>query len=597
MKYYFFIFCTLFLFVQCKQKEVYESNTTIEVKNHIIENLTELSTELKNFEQLINSKEVTSDELQNQFLKCRLLFKNTEWATEYYLPHSSKTLNGPALDQLDLDENNFIEAQGFQVLEEYLYPEVLIEEKSEMIKQVRIIDNLIRAGITNFEALSLSNEQIFDALRLGVFKITTLGISGFDTPSSNLLFPESKEALKGIEDILNLYKSDFENIESYNKAIDLLQKAETSISAKTDKNSFNYLHYITNYLDPISKNLHKLQIEAKIPFVNRISMLKPDASSLFAANVFDENAVTPDKTYHSSSEKIELGKKLFYDTKLSKNHDRSCASCHNPEKAFTDGLKVATDLVGSPLLRNTPSLNYAGFYHGLFWDMRQSDIESLTTNVIENKDEMHGDMTTIIKMVQTDSEYASNFKKIYNSDKIEGWQVQNALAVYIRSLSSFSSKFDDYMRGNKSAMNAEEQQGFNLFMGKAKCATCHFLPVFNGTLPPRFSSSEQEVLGVPSDAAITKLDNDLGRQIYNMDLYQLKNSFKTMTVRNIEKTAPYMHNGVFKTLEEVVTFYNKGGGLGFGLKVENQTLPEEELHLTLSEEKALIAFMKALNDK
>lgn len=326
-------------------------------------------------------------------------------------------------------------------------------------------------------------------------------------------------------------------------------------------------------------------------------MLKPEAASIFAKEAFDLDAVAPDIKYQSSTDKIALGKKLFYDTQLSKNNDRSCASCHNPEKAFTDGLKVATDLVGSPLLRNTPSLTYAGFYHGQFWDMRQMDIESLTTSVIENKDEMHGDMKTIIALVQNDVAYSKSFKTIYDTEKVEGWQVQNALASYVRSLSTFSSKFDAYVQGNKNALTAQEQQGFNVFVGKGKCATCHFIPLFNGTVPPRFSSSEQEVLGIPSDAAITKLDNDLGRQIYNMDLRQLKNSFKTVTVRNIEKTAPYMHNGVFATLEEVVTFYNKGGGAGFGLKVDNQTLPTDALDLTEAEQKALIAFMKALNDE
>lgn len=596
MKYFSVIFFLSLLFVQCKEKSTYQNNTTAKVKEHVILNLQNLSKELQHFEGLI-TKESSPKQLQAQFLKCRLLFKKTEWATEYYLPKSSKSLNGPPLDQLDLDENKFLDAEGFQVLEEYLYPEVAMDEKSEMIKQIRIIDNLIRAGITNIEVTTLTDEQIFDALRLGVFKITTLGITGFDTPVSNLLFPESKEALNGIQQIVNLYTDGLKSYKSFSKTNDLLAKAQAQLSKTADKNTFDYLTYITTYLDPLSVSLHNLQVEANIPFVKRISMLKPEAASLFAENAFDLDAVAAEERLKSNAEKIALGKKLFYDTQLSKNNDRSCASCHNPAKAFTDGLKVATDLVGSPLLRNTPSLNYAGFYHGLFWDMRQSTIESLTTSVIENKDEMHGDMATIIKWVQTDSDYAKEFKNIYASETIEGWQVQNALASYVRSLSTFSSKFDDFMRGNKNALTAEEQKGFNVFVGKGKCATCHFIPLFNGTVPPRFSSSEQEVLGIPADAAITKLDNDLGRQIYNMDLHQLKNSFKTVTVRNIEKTAPYMHNGVFATLEEVVTFYNKGGGIGFGLKVDNQTLPSDVLDLSEDEQKALIAFMKALNDE
>lgn len=588
--------CISLLLFQCKKNNDYQINHEQTVQQHIIKNLQNLSEALQNFERLAQSN-ASESELQQHFLKCRLLFKNTEWATEYFLPKSSKLLNGPALDHLDLEENKFLDAEGFQVLEEYLYPHYQKEQQTEIIKQIRIIDNLIRAGITNFEATKPSKEQVFDALRLGIFKITTLGITGFDTPVSNLLFPESQAALKGIEDVLNIYKNELQRFESFQNSMELLRTAQTTINQSSNKNTFDYLGYIINYLDPIAQKLHQLQLDAQIPFVKRVSMLKPDAASLFARNAFDLNAVSADQNLKSNPEKIELGKKLFYDTHLSKNNTRSCASCHDPEKAFTDGLKVASDLAGSPLLRNTPSLNYAGFYHGQFWDMRQADIESLTTSVIENQEEMHGNMADILKMVQTDEHYATLFKEIYKDTKIEGWHVQNALASYVRSLSTFSSRFDDYMRGEKTALTSLEKEGFNVFVGKAKCATCHFLPIFNGTVPPRFSSSEQEVLGVPADVEITVLDNDLGRYIYNTDLYQLKNAFKTVTVRNIEKTAPYMHNGVFKSLEEVVNFYNKGGGLGFGLSVENQTLPADALDLSEHEQKALIAFMKALNDQ
>lgn len=141
--------------------------------------------------------------------------------------------------------------------------------------------------------------------------------------------------------------------------------------------------------------------------------------------------------------------------------------------------------------------------------------------------------------------------------------------------------------------NLDEIAGFNLFTGKAKCATCHFIPLTNGTVPPSFMKSESEVLGVPD--ATKKLDADLGKfELTKAAIH--RNSFKTPTVRNIELTAPYMHNGVFKTLEEVVNFYNEGGGNGLGFNLQNQTLPEDKLKLTALEKKQLIAFMKTLTD-
>jgi cytochrome c peroxidase len=138
-------------------------------------------------------------------------------------------------------------------------------------------------------------------------------------------------------------------------------------------------------------------------------------------------------------------------------------------------------------------------------------------------------------------------------------------------------------------------------MGKAACATCHFAPVFNGTVPPFYIESESEVLGITVglDSINPKLDDDLGRVANGMNLdkhWFFRNSFKTVTVRNIELTAPYMHNGSFNTLEEVIDFYNLGGGKGMGLNVENQTLSDAPLGLNRREKADLVAFLKTLTD-
>ena len=190
---------------------------------------------------------------------------------------------------------------------------------------------------------------------------------------------------------------------------------------------------------------------------------------------------------------------------------------------------------------------------------------------------MHGDMNAIIAKINLDKKYQKGFEKIYKTKKTEVWQLQNVLASYIRSLATFNSDFDDYMRGNPSAMTENQKKGFNLFVGKAQCAICHFVPLFNGTVPPNFNKTEQEVLGVAENASNSKMDRDLGRGKFHETVAFLQNSFKTPTLRNISKTAPYMHNGGYKTLKEVMNFYNKGGGNGLGLKVENQTLSDLSL--------------------
>ncbi len=180
---------------------------------------------------------------------------------------------------------------------------------------------------------------------------------------------------------------------------------------------------------------------------------------------------------------------------------------------------------------------------------------------------------------------------------MSGAKIANAIAMYVRTLVSYNARFDQYMRGDRQKMSPEEIKGFNLFMGKAKCATCHYVPLFNGSKPPNYYYQESEVIGVPGTADLLHpvADTDPGRYaILPKDF--LKNAFKTPTLRNIALTAPYMHNGVFKTLEEVVEFYNKGGGAGIGLEVPNQTLPVKPLGLTAIEKKQLIAFLHTLTD-
>jgi cytochrome c peroxidase len=139
--------------------------------------------------------------------------------------------------------------------------------------------------------------------------------------------------------------------------------------------------------------------------------------------------------------------------------------------------------------------------------------------------------------------------------------------------------------------------GFTLFMGKAKCGTCHFMPLFNGVVPPHFSKMESEVIGVPqTNRAPFTLDADEGKYRFTQSPIH-RFAFKTPTLRNIALTAPYMHNGVYKTLEEVVEFYDKGGGAGLDIPLPSQTLPAEPLHLTKEEKNALIQFLHSLTDK
>ncbi len=536
--------------------------------------------------------------IQKYFIDSRLYYKKVEWAIEYFVPDAARFINGPALDELEVAENKSLPPNGFQVIEEIIFPKYSKENKTNLLQELAILSANIEQVKQHLSAITISNDYIFDGIRLEVYRITSLGITGFDSPIAQLSINEAIYSLASLKKVV--LKSDFSNKnseEAQKKLVQLIHNGQSYCKSNSDFNTFNRMVFIKNYLNPISKNLQKLQQANTILNVNKNNVINPKYDSFFNKKAFDVNAFIPSKEYAYSDEKVVLGSLLFYDGNLSEDNKRSCASCHNPEKAFTDGLKTNVSLKKLMLNRNTPTLTYASLQNALFWDMRQLDLEKQSVDVVTNKDEMHGSFKNIISIIQSSSNYKSAHQKAFpTSKKIEEWHLQNAIASYVRSLNDFDSKFDEYIRDESNNFSEQEIQGFNLFAGKAKCATCHFVPLFNGTLPPSFSKTEQEVIGTPQNKQGKAISTDLGKYMqYKMP--QLKNAFKTPTVRNIELTAPYMHNGVYDSLEEVIDFYNNGGGIGLGLEIPNQTLPKDKLNLTAAEKKQIIAFLKTLTDK
>ncbi len=245
------------------------------------------------------------------------------------------------------------------------------------------------------------------------------------------------------------------------------------------------------------------------------------------------------------------------------------------------------------------------FAHSFFYDFRVKNLEDQIDHVVFNPLEFSTDYKEIVKKVFLISEYKDLFRdafpEMYDQQVESGYILKMALASYVASLSSFNSPFDKYMRSeiNEQQIDSSVLKGYNLFMGKAGCGTCHFAPSFGGIVPPQYKESESEVLGVPASSAANVLDADSGRYQsgwpWDNDPWFLHH-FKTPGIRNVALTAPYMHNGIYDSLEEVMDFYNFGGGTGMGMLVDNQTLPEDSLHLSEVEMQAIISFMEALTD-
>lgn len=551
----------------------------------------------------IEKEDIDESRLQENFLAARLLYKKFEWAAEYFMAPLAERINGPPdqevenADLMDPAMSVAIDPTGLQVIEEFIFPKLTDTHRDELIKQIHELDKNAGFLVSYFKNSTLSDWRILDAAKLQIFRLISLGITGFDNPLTLHSMEESAESLSSLRKTLSLYRKN-ENTDSL---LLLLDEAIQYLLENEDFNSFDRAAFITRYANPISTAIAELETTIDNPGIRYNRMLNQNAQTLFEEGAFNVNAFAPGSAYHLTDARVKLGEKLFYENRLSGDGSRNCFTCHKPALSFTDGLVKNRNIYkpDQELPRNTPTLLNAALQSNYFYDMRALTLEDQALDVIQNPDEMDGNLQEITAFLNQDSTYRKLFSKAYPEEThipINKNQLANALASYVRSLTFLNSRFDQYMRGDQQALTDDEIAGFNLYMGKAKCATCHFVPLFNGTTPPKYMSSETEVIGVPATLQDSLTDPDAGwYNIIGIDSY--KHAFKTPTLRNIKETAPYMHNGVYNTLEEVMEFYNNAGAIGLGNELENNTLPEDSLRLSDREMNQIIKFMKSLSSK
>ncbi len=314
-------------------------------------------------------------------------------------------------------------------------------------------------------------------------------------------------------------------------------------------------------------------------------------SSLYDKGVGGLKTALPEARHKFSPQQIDLGRYLFFDPVLSNDNSISCAGCHNPDLGFSDGLPQSHGIKGSVLPRSAPSLWNVAYLRTFFWDGRSSSLEEQMEGPLYSEDEMGTTPEELLSKLNNISEYRNLFAQAYPvrgaSDDISLNEIYTAIAAFESSLISLNSRYDQYAHGYHAALSQQEIEGMNVFRSfVARCAECH--------TPPLFTNQQIAVIGTPSPEG---LPFDPGAEIpyANKDL---RGGFKVPSLRNIEKTAPYMHSGNFKTLREAVAFYTKGRG---------HAVPEDEnliLHWhiwepDLSEEELdrLVDFLKTLTDE
>jgi cytochrome c peroxidase len=546
----------------------------------------------------------------SEIKNCRVRLKGLDFWFRYFEPNMYRRVNGP----LPVEWENEVfekfeppyrrEGAGLSLAEQYLD-----EEHPAKDSLAALIESSVNA-LETFGADSITSQlghfdHFFLANRLYLLNLAALYTTGFECPDTNRVIPELQSMMKDVKSIYATYNESFpgkpistDYVLLYERAIGFTNKQASQFSG------FDRFSFIKDFVNPLfALNQQFIRSYAVTTRNYNDYTLNNNCNS-----IFDKSLYSPQNTkgIYSLIEDESLlkdikqtGKLLFYDPILSANNARSCASCHKPTEYFTD-TTMATAFQfdhNEHLPRNTPSLVNAVFNHLVMLDGKHISLQDQAKDVMHNEREMANNEKEIVKRILSCKEYKDAFKRFlkYTPEEknVSLSHIVSAITYYYADFSNYDAPFDEAMN-NKRTTTIDVKEGFNLFMSKAQCGTCHFVPMFNGVKPP-YIGSEFEVIGVPEDTTFKKLSPDKGRFDVN-PAPEMMNAFRTSTIRNAAHTKPYMHNGVFQTLDQVVDLYDAGGGVGKKLHVANQTLSSDSLKLTPKEKLQLIAFIRSLDE-
>jgi cytochrome c peroxidase len=614
-KFYFILFIVVFgyLFVSSFRKheglESYLSFYTV--------NLSSLRSEDSGLLEVIKANNLETVEGKNnirlQINQARIQLKKMDFWLRYLEPVAYRKLNGPLPVEWETEVFEKFEApykregKGLTLAAQYLD-----EEDIRKDSLLQLIESSLTA-LDTYAADSItdqlrSHHHLFLCNRLFLLNLAAIYTTGFECPDTAHIIPELKLMLSAATDHYAAFNRAFattpvkpEYLSLYHAAVQFVSQQPENFSA------FDHFTFIRDYINPLFAMNQQMIRDYKVVSRSFVDYsLNKKANSIFDKQLYNgqnEKGIFLRVTDTLVLAEIEkLGKLLFYDPILSGNNKRACVSCHKSTEYFTDTL-FATSLQfdkKNPLNRNTPSLVNSVYNHLLMLDGKHISLQDQVKEVISNPLEMNSGEDEILTKIVSCPDYKKAFDKLLKQtpweEKISIDHITSAITYYYSKFSGYYAPFDEAMNNQtKYTLSEDAKKGFNLFMSKAQCATCHFTPQFNGVKPP-YVGSEFEVLGVPSDTSYTNISTDKGRYQVN-PAFETLHAFRTGSLRNAAYTAPYMHNGVFKTLDEVVDFYDKGGGAGRGLSVSNQTLSADSLRLTADEKHLLVKFMHSLNER
>ena len=550
------------------------------------------------------------EKIKKQLHITRTSLKSMDFWLRYLEPVMYKKINGPLPVEWETEVFEKFEkpykreGAGLTLAELYLEEQ---EVKKDSLLQ--LISASINASATYSADSITKNLKTFSTFflcnRLYLLNLAAIYTTGFECPDTTAVIPELSSMMMSVENIYSTYNQSFATTTLTDNYLALYKQAIDFVNEQPQQYSnFDHFTFISNYVNPLFSINQQLIRQYKVASSSSIDYsLNKSATSIFSKQLYNgqngKGIFLRVKDEAALAALNETGKLLFYDPLLSGNNQRSCVSCHHSTEYFTD-TSTATSMKYNRvefLPRNTPSLINANYNHLLMLDGKHITLQNQLKDVITSHDELNCNQEQLLQKILSCPDYKKRFKFLLQytpqETEISFDHVLSALTFYYTKFSSYTAPFDDAV--NKQAqVNKGVKNGFNLFMSKAQCATCHFVPQFNGVKPP-YVSSEFEVLGVPKDTGYTGLSKDMGRYLVN-PATETSNAFRTGSIRNADHTKPYMHNGIFNSLQQVIDFYDAGGGTGKGLTVPNQTLSSDSLHLSPLEKKDLLLFISSLNE-
>ncbi len=556
------------------------------------------------------TKHADVERIKQEIANTRLSMKSMDYWLRYLEPLAYKKINSPLPVEWETEVFEKFEkpykreGAGLTLAELYLDEEHITKDS---------LKSLITQSITVFEtygADSITSQlntyhHFYLCNRLFLLNLAAIYTTGFECPNTDRVIPELKQMLADVGNTYHTFNESFPAAPLTAEYTQLYAKTVAFIETQPeDYTKFDHFTFLKEYVNRLFTINQQLIRDYKVISKNLLDYsLNKSAATIFSKTLY--NGQNPKGIFlrvndeEGLAEIDRIGKLLFYDPILSANNMRSCASCHNPATYFTDTVLTTSQHFDHTnfLPRNAPSLINVEYNHLTMLDGKHISLQNQTKDVICNPNEMGSDEKEVLEKVMSCKEYSSAFNKLLKytpqEKEVTMDHIASVITFYYSKFSKYYSPFDAAMN-NHGTVDVATKEGFNLFMSKAQCATCHFVPQFNGVKPP-YIGSEFEVLGVPADKNFKALSKDKGRYEIN-PAYETANAFRTGSIRNADYTKPYMHNGVFNTMGEVIDFYNAGGGAGRGLHVENQTLSSDSLKLTVQDKNHLLKFISSLNE-